>query len=301
MGGGSWTDDAYNALSSSYSGKTRSQIFTSSTVSSDMSPRGLVMRESRDSAEHPNSVAVTVGIDVTGSMGRIAEDIARVKMGTLMPTMLKHNVPDPQIMFLGLGDHLSDRCPFQVGQFESETTLLDKWLTSIYLEGNGGGQMMESYLLAWLLCGRHVSADCFEKRGQKAFLFTVGDEWTHPVLEPEKVEQIMGYRPSEPMPAEMLLREAQRTHHVFHLHVNDASYRDSPRVIDPWRALLGERLLVVEHDIISETIATTVAVVNGADVSAVTSGFGKNALAVAKAVSGITVATNGHSTGIVAL
>lgn len=289
MGGGSWSDDAYRHITSSYAGKSTAKVFTSTSVSVDMSPKGVTFRESRDSDEHPETLAVKIGLDETGSMGRIPEIIAREKMAALMPTLIKHGVPHPQVLFEGIGDHISDQAPLQVGQFESDTKLLDKWLTGLYLEGNGGGQQMESYLLSWLFGARHCSIDCFEKRGAKGFLFTIGDEWTHETLSPDHVEKIMGYRPAEPLTAKGLLAEASRMWHVFHIHANDGSYRNDRKILDPWRALLGERLIVVDdHTTIIETIATTIAVVHGADLKAVTAGFdSKTALAVTSAVSNV--------------
>ena len=138
MGGGSWSDDAYKHIASSYAGKSTAKVFTSTSINVDMSPMGVTFRESRDSDEHPETVAIKIGLDETGSMGKIPEIIARQKMAALMPTVIKHGVPHPQVLFEGIGDHISDAAPLQVGQFESETTLLDKWLTGMYLEGNGG-------------------------------------------------------------------------------------------------------------------------------------------------------------------
>lgn len=291
MGGGSWTSDAYRTISSSYAGKSTHDVFTAKSMASDMSPLGLTVRESRDSDEHPESVAVIVALDVTGSMGRVADSIAREKMGAIMPTIMNHGVPHPQVLFLGIGDQYSDSAPLQVGQYESSAELLDKWLTGIFLEGGGGSQSMESYPLAWLVAGRHVSIDCFEKRGQKGFLFTMGDEWLHEFIEPEKVEKILGYRPQEKLSASALLEEARRTHHVFHLHINDGSYRDREDIMTPWRKMLGEAFIVTDSDHCVEVMATTIAVINGADVKKVAADFGSKSAAIMKSVSAIVPAT----------
>lgn len=300
MGGGTWTDDAYRNIARSYAKKSTGDIFTARALSSDMSPMGLTVRESRDSDEHPQSVAVIVALDVTGSMGRVAESIAREKMAAIMPTIMKHGVPHPQVLFLGIGDQYSDSAPLQVGQYESSAELLDKWLTGIYLERGGGAQSMESYPLAWLVAGRHVSIDCFEKRGQKGFLFTMGDEWLHEEIEPANVEKILGYRPEAPLRADALLAEARRTHHVFHLHINDGSYRDRDDIMAPWRKLLGEAFIVTDSDHCVEVMATTIAVVNGADARRVAADFGPKSAAIMKSVSAIVpVGDSAPAAGIV--
>ena len=134
MGFSNWSDDTYNSLSKGYVGKSADEIF-SDKEDKDMSPVELDIRESRDSDDHPESLAVMVCLDETGSMGRIPETIAREKLGALMSTIIDNSVKDPQILFAGIGDHVTDRSPLQVGQFESGPEELDKWLSSIFLEG----------------------------------------------------------------------------------------------------------------------------------------------------------------------
>ena len=167
MGYARWSSDAYAHLRASYATKSGDDIFTnnrSRTIAPEMNPYGLSFRESRDSEAHPNSLAISVFLDVTGSMGRIPEQLIRHKLGSLMDTLTGHGVDSPQILFSAIGDHLSDSAPLQVGQFESGTQELSACLSSIFIERGGGGQNMESYLLAWLVGGRHTSIDCFEKR-----------------------------------------------------------------------------------------------------------------------------------------
>ena len=277
MGYSSWSTDAYSKLKSTYRHKSTRDIFSSTFMHDDMNPHGVIMRESRDSDAHPESVALMVFLDVTGSMGRIPSILVKEKLGALMDTVINHGVPHPQILFGAIGDHISDRAPLQVGQFESGTKELDMWLTRLYLEGGGGGQHMESYLLAWLFAARHTSIDSFEKRNEKGFLFTIGDEWTWEAVTGSKLKSIMGYGQGDSVTAEQLLEEAQRMYEVFHIHINEASYRNSPTVLNPWRDILGERLLILDdYNAVAETIATTVAVIRGASLAKVTAGFDRN-------------------------
>jgi hypothetical protein len=289
MGYTTWSSDTYDSLRKSYASKSRTDIFASRTLSADMSPYGVLFRESRDSDTHPQSLAVQVYLDVTGSMGRIPEILVTEKLGSLMDTLISHGVPHPQVLFGAIGDHLCDSAPLQVGQFESGTRELDQWLTRTYLEGGGGGQHMESYLLAWLFAARHTSIDCFEQRGQKGFLFTIGDEATWDELSASDVLRITGVRQATSVTARQLLAEASRTHHVFHIHVNEGSYRDAAIVLDPWRELLGERLIKLEDfGAVAETIASTVAVLHGADLRKVTGAFdAKTASVVTRALAHI--------------
>lgn len=300
MGGGNWSDQTYSSIKSTYVGKTQAQVFTSRAISPDMNPSGIKFRESRDSVDHPESLAVALFLDETGSMGDIPEYLIKNKLGALMGTLIKHGLKDAHVLFGGIGDQYSDRSPLQVGQYEAETTKLDEWLTKIYLEQNGGGQRMESYPLAWLFAARHTSIDCFEKRGQKGFLFTVGDEMFHPVIEAAQLKKFLGYAEAEDLKAEDLLLEAQRSYHVFHLYI-ETGYN----LLKDWKAVMGENVINVEDkDDIAEIVASTVAVIHGADLKDVVKDFdSKTAGSVTRALANIKkgdVARNGN-TGLMAL
>ena len=273
MGYTSWSSDAYSHLKTSYSGKSADQIF-SSGMNPTMDPKGLVFRESRDSDAHPNSIAIAVFLDVTGSMGQSPEMLIRHKLGSLMDTLLAHGVEDPQVMFSAIGDHHTDRAPLQIGQFESGTDELNECLSKVYIEGGGGGQNMESYLLAWLVAGRHTSIDCFEKRGNKGFLFTIGDEKSWDSVAAPRLKELMGYAQTDPISDAQVLAQAQRMYHVFHIHINETGYKDNPDVIGYWKKLLGERALILDqHMAVAELIASTVAVINGANLDKVAAEF----------------------------
>lgn len=277
MGYTRWSDDAYSYLKDSRSNSSVDDIFANNRTgmaADKMLPKGVKYRESRDSDIHPDSLSIAVFLDVTGSMGRIPEVLVREKLGSLMNTLINHGIAHPQILFGGIGDHLTDRYPLQVGQFESGTEELDKWLTEIYLEGGGGGQNKESYLLAWLFSARHTSCDCFEKRGQKGFLFTIGDESNWDKLQRERLEQIMGYAEAVTLTDKQLLEEVQRSYHVFHIHINEASYKNDPQVLGYWKGMLGERLIILnDYNAIAETIAATVAMIQGTGLDEVLKSF----------------------------
>lgn len=277
MGHTSYSSATYSTIKSSTAGRSTADIFTNNktrTVDVGMNPKNLTVRECRDSVAHPLSLAVQFWLDVTGSMGSIPEKLIREKLGALIETMLKHKIADPAVLFGGIGDHYTDSAPLQVGQFESGAEELAKWLTGLFLEGGGGGQNKESYLLAWYVAARHTSIDCFEKRGKKGYLFTVGDEKTWGSLEAATLTEIFGKSVSESVSAEQLLREVKQMYHVYHIHVNSTGYANDPDVIGDWKRLLGENLIILDDsDVIAETIATTIAVMEGSLKSDVMSTF----------------------------
>jgi len=275
MGYSKWSDDAYTHLSSSrgYATKSSDDIF-SKDASDDMMPNKITIRESRDSDDHPESIAVMVFLDDTGSMGRIPEDIVKNELPTLMNTIIDNGIEHPQVLFGAINDHNTHvKAPIQVGQFESGTEELDKWLTGVALQ-SGGGQDKESYLLAWLVAGRHTSIDCFEKRNQKGFLFTIGDEASWDIVNENSLRKVFGYTQGEEVTDKQLLEEAQRLYNVYHIHINEGSYCNDPDVLGYWKDMLGERLIVLDdYHAICATIATIIAVQHGVDITKVVSGF----------------------------
>lgn len=176
MGCGSWTPrDWDNYSKSSIAGKSAAGIYTSKMMKAEFDPKDIPVRESRDSADHPSSNAIIIGLDVTGSMSDILEGVAK-KLNVLVSEILDRKpVTDPQIMFNAIGDAMCDTTPFQATQFESDIRIAEQ-LTQLYFERGGGGNGFESYPLAWYFAAMHTDIDCLNERNQKGFLFTMGDD-----------------------------------------------------------------------------------------------------------------------------
>jgi hypothetical protein len=249
MGSGSYSSIARNvrATTAGYFTGSTSEIFRSKNINSSMNPFGVRIRESRDSAEHPNSLAIIIALDETGSMGSVPHYLVKEGLPSIMDTIIKNGIADPQVLFLGIGDHECDNSPLQVGQFESSDELLDKWLTDIYLEGCGGGNDGESYLLAWYFAGYHTEIDCFEKRGEKGFLFTIGDEPVLPSVPKRVLEKLMGEGQYSDFSATDLLVKASEKYNVYHIHIKETASGSRQRVIDGWKQLLHDNLIVAER------------------------------------------------------
>lgn len=253
-GGYSFSSRSLRAESEGYATKSSGEIFSRS-MNSAMSPNGIDIRESRDSEEHPNSVAIIIALDVTGSMGSIPLYLIREGLPAIMQKIIDSGIKDPQVLFLAIGDHEYDRSPLQVGQFESSDELLDHWLTKVYIESGGGGNEGESYSLAHYFAANHTSIDCFEKRGQKGFLFTIGDEPTLPDYPARVIKNIMGCPEAREYDSLELLEAARKKYNVYHLHLKQGSNGRSERVMDGWKQLIGNDLIIVEDKYsIAETI-----------------------------------------------
>lgn len=252
-------DRSVRASFSGYDTKSAQEIFKRKSINNAMDPHGINIRESRDSNEHPNSLAIVLALDVTGSMGSIPHFLVKEGLPRIMDNIIQRGIKDPQLLFLGIGDHECDNSPLQVGQFESGDELLDKWLTDIYLEGGGGANYGESYLLAWYFAGKHTSIDCFEKRKQKGFLFTVGDEPTLKEIPSYVLKRIMGDGQYNNSTAINLLDIAREKYNVYHLHIKQGSNGNNQECMDGWKQLMKDNLVIVDRkedvsNIISEIV-----------------------------------------------
>jgi hypothetical protein len=249
MGHGQYsvTSSVNRAREKGYDHLPREMIFTQRAIHTQMSPHGVTVRESRDSEEHPNSLAIVLGLDVTGSMGSVPHWLVKEGLTKSVSSIIQGGEPDPQVLFVAVGDHECDSSPLQVGQFESSDELLDQWLTQVYLEGGGGGNAGESYLLAWYFAAMHTSIDCFEKRGKKGFVFTIGDEPTLNDLPGHVVKTIMGSGQASRSTAKDLFEAASERYHVFHIHLKETGTGKRQTTIDGWKKLVGENLIVCER------------------------------------------------------
>jgi len=248
MGGGSYSYSAraVRADSMGYTTLSAGSIFKSKQINNAMEPCGVDIRESRDSVEHPNSVPVIIALDVTGSMGSIPHYLVKQGLPDIMKQILDAGIADPQILFLAIGDHQCDNSPLQVGQFESSDELLDKWLTTVYLEGGGGGNEGESYLLAWYFAGKHTVTDSWEKRKQKGILITIGDEPTLREISGRSLKNIMGDGEYSNCTSAELLEKARETYNVFHIHITSTRAGKMQTTVDGWKQLMGSDLVVVD-------------------------------------------------------
>ncbi|MET0417727.1 MAG: hypothetical protein ABW022_17075, partial [Actinoplanes sp.] len=222
-----------------------------------LKPRGVGLRESRDSEEHPVSTPIAVLFDVTGSMGGVPRAL-QTKLPQLLGLLTRKGyATDPHILFGAVGDATCDRVPLQVGQFESDNRM-DEDLARIVLEGGGGGQKRESYELAMYFMARHTALDSVEKRGRRGYLFLIGDEMPYPRVSRKEVKKFIG-DDTESVSTEQILAELQRKFDVYYLMPSAAGWGGDKEILTRWRGLLGQNVLELDDlDAVCETIAVTV-------------------------------------------
>jgi hypothetical protein len=241
LGYGSYSHDAHVAITSARAGAAQ-EVFTQRGCHPLMNPHGVKLREARDSEAHPNSIGIVFALDVSGSMGEIPKTLATRTLPSFMRTLLDAGVDDPQILFMGIGCAHGDSAPLQVGQFESTDRLMDQWLTSLFLEGGGGGGN-ESYELAMYFAARHTAMDCFEKRKRRGYLFITGDEPPNPAVSRAQVKGLIGDDLPDDIPIRAVIDETQEKFEPFYLIPDPGRAANVER---SWRDLLGDRVIAMQ-------------------------------------------------------
>lgn len=191
-------------------------MFKSRHLADVLDPYGVV-RECCDSEEHPETVPVILALDVTGSMGSAAVEVAK-RLNTVM-TKLYDQTKDVEFMIMGIGDLAYDRAPIQASQFESDIRIAEQ-LDQLYFEGGGGGNGFESYTAAWYFALNNTRLDC-HSRGKKGLIITMGDEPLNPYLPKVPLEASLGVSNEKDIETRELYKEVTEKFEVYHLAVID--------------------------------------------------------------------------------
>lgn len=269
MGYGRFDDDEYVSRASTYAGRAVEE-YTSDHLNPNLNPADIKLRESRDSAANPESNAIILGVDLTGSMGFIADYVAKEGLGKLCKGIYDRKpISDPHIMIMGVGDMECDQAPLQVSQFESEVKPLMDQVEQLWVHHGGGGNSYESYTLPWFFATTRTAIDCFEKRGRKGYLFTIGDEPINPLIKKSQMSRTLGKVSKDDfrdIPAKELLQRVSEKYHVFHVIVDEGSCGKDKSTHDSWVKVLGQNVIhMKDHTKLAETIITTIMVKEGMD------------------------------------
>jgi hypothetical protein len=300
MGYGSWSSADWKKYSSAkISGKKVNDIYKATTIDKKYDPRNIKVRESLDSADHPVSTPVIIGLDVTGSMGDLL-DVTAKRLGEMVKDIIERQpVEGPQIMFCAVGDSRCDSAPLQATQFESDIRIASQ-LTDLWFERGGGGNNFESYPLVWYLAANKTKTDAWDKRKQKGVIFTLGDDGFPEKLLAKEIEKVFGDNVREDIDTASLLAQVSRRYDVFHLMVMDRRSEATVK-LPKWRRLMGERAISVTNvDAIPEIIVSLLESVAGRDTEDIINSWnGDTQLAVRNALSGLPAKKKGILNGII--
>lgn len=267
MGYGYYTTATASAFTSTNYGVTSTrglnnfsaqEIYKAHRLDPMLDPKN-VMRECCDSEDHPRSLPVILGLDVTGSMGNACKMCAS-QIDEIMTTLYKTN-PDVEFCMMGIGDFACDDAPLQVTQFESDVRILDQ-TTKLWLEFGGGGNGWESYTAAWYFALNRCKLDCWN-RGEKGIIITMGDEPLNPYLPWRRLHEVFGGEAEKKdIDTLELYNAAKEKYDIYHVVITDESsynwYKD--KIEESWRPMLGDHLITAESKQLPEIIA---AIVNG--------------------------------------
>lgn len=270
MGFSNWTETSYRAYAAStgYQTQTVNEVFASRQINDNLDPSKISLRESVDSEQNPNSTPIILALDVTGSMGKYAHEIAVKHLPELMSGIIEHKpISDPHIMFMGIDDvHWNSDAPLQASQFEADIKIVEQ-LRDIYLVGRGGSNRSESYDLAWYFAAHKTKIDSYDKRKTPGFLFTFGDEEApyQPLTEDHQT-RVFGPGQYSTLNPEEILKSAQERYQVFHVVIEQGNYCQS-RLFDvreSWTRLLGNNVLFLRNtDYLVDVVLGTLAIASG--------------------------------------
>jgi hypothetical protein len=226
MGSGSFTTTSFTAYSTSrgrtvdakgmVTSDSLQDFYTQTKIHKDLKPYKVV-RECCDSEEHPNTIPVIIGLDVTGSMGRACVKTAQ-SLNTII-TSLYDKFNDIEFMIMGIGDLAYDSAPIQASQFESDVRIAEH-LDKVYMEHGGGGNGFESYTAAWYFGLHHTKLDCW-KRGKKGIIITMGDEPLNPYLPKYPLEKITGDNLEADVETRDLYELTKEKFDIYHIAIDD--------------------------------------------------------------------------------
>jgi hypothetical protein len=263
MGGGSWDSGTYHSTKSTRAANNVPDFaYTQSAtnVHANLDPKRINKKpfgklESRDSADHPESHAVLVCFDVTGSNIDRAVDVQK-KLPTLMELLAKY-IADPQVAVAANDDYkVVGTNSIQISDFESDIRV-DEHIRNIWLVGNGGGNNGESYDLLLYAAARKMVLDSVEKRSKKGYMFLYADELVFPEVLRDEVSDVFGDKLESDIPTVEIIEEAQRNFHIFVIWPRGGE----DRAHEQYKKLFGEEnVLVSQHpNLLCELIASTVA------------------------------------------
>ncbi|MCQ2515082.1 MAG: hypothetical protein MJ089_08370 [Ruminococcus sp.] len=291
MGYGSYSASDWNKLKSSRklsNDQSVEEVFKNTSCNPKFDPKYIGTRECFDSADHPNTTPIVVGLDVTGSMGYLAVEVATKSLNDFIMKLYSTGaVQDPALMCAAYGDYL-DESPLQITQFESDIRIAEQ-LLEIYFENGGRGEVTPTCL--WSFLSRHTNIDAVNKRGEKGFVFTIGD---HAKIRsdyvPETIERVNG----DKVPGatrEGTLKAVQQKFNVFHITIGEPPVSNT-------QLLSGRLMSISENDIsaIPEIIISTIQLQKGMKINDILKQWDEILQPVVKAaISQLSIIENGKS------
>lgn len=252
-------------------------IYRSQEIDESLNPLKWGIRESVDSDDNPQSTPVIIGLDVTGSMSPVLDNIARKGLKTICEGIYERKpITNPHICVLGIGDMECDQYPFQATQFEADIRIFEQ-LEKLYLEGGGGGNSYESYILAWYFAQYRTKIDSYEKRNKKGFIFTIGDEEITPIIKEKHLKRFLGENQAKDFSAKELFDITSIEWDIYHIIIKQGSHAqyNFNKVLKSWSDVIGRQKVIPLDDYTKtgEVITSLLEMVSGKELNEVSSSW----------------------------
>ncbi|MBI5148208.1 hypothetical protein HZA33_00845 [Candidatus Pacearchaeota archaeon] len=208
-------------------------------VSSGKKVSELVEKRLTTDSEYP----LVIACDVTGSMGDWPATIFS-KLPYLDIEGKEYLGKTMEISFAAIGDVYSDQYPLQVRPFTSGTNL-EKRLKELVIEGNGGGQIKESYDLCALYYTKNVEMP--KVKHKPVFIF-IGDEGLYDFVNKSTARDVAGISLTEKLSTKDVIEELKKKYSVYLVSKpygyetlkGDKLGEDTKTVHSQWVKYLGE-------------------------------------------------------------
>lgn len=274
MGGSRFSASAFadygtrNLLSATGDRLSLHDTFNYTAPTETWQPVNISVRESRDSEANPESRAIIFGIDFTASMGHIAHEMVNEYVPKIMTTIIDGAVKDPHLMAMAIRDYKASRdTPLQVSQFEGDHKVVEQMQDFYGCSQGGGGNLEESYALAWAFAAYKTSIDCYEKRGVKGYLFTIGDDGPQEgSMSDSELQALVGG--GEAGTVEKIQADAAEKYELFHIHIargRSGGWNDG-EIMERWKGKLGNRAMrLTDYTKVPELVNAVIAINEGTD------------------------------------
>ena len=202
--------------------------------------------------------------DVTGSMGNLPKIIYDKWPGIVGQIIARKYLPDPQMSLAAVGDIVSDRAPQQMADF-SALRNLDRYFKRIYIEGNGGGQGVESYEMT----AYYYAYLCDMPNAENPICLFTGDEGFREELYADDLREHFGGEHKDTTAKKVfedLIKKFKGN--VFLIHRYYSTNGSDESIVSMWRRVLGQSRIIFlprEDDLaIGDITLGLYAVVSGA-------------------------------------
>ena len=145
--------------------------------------------------------------------------------------------------------------------------------------------------MLWYFAAKHTKLDCFEKRGKKGYIFTIGDADCHASVSDRNMQKIFS-DDSRSYTLEELAEMASEKYKLFHIHIT--SHSRAPANL---AKVLGGRLMTIgarNISVLPEVIVSTLLMDKGQSLDEVLKNWDKKLRPViAKTLGGLRLEKGG--------